>query len=165
MGTRGVFGFRLSGKEYVVYNHYDSYPDGLGVEVIKFIRSVNVENGWSKLRDLVSALSLVNPESKPDVATLARYDGLFSSMANNIHARTWSSIFSFISPLFILQAVYTGTLIHFPDDALFLKSWSCEYAYIIDIDAMMLDFRCSKRTIGFPLVFVMVGDLYDACVT
>jgi len=36
MGTRGLFGFRR-GRYYVVYNHFDSYPSGLGFQLWKEI--------------------------------------------------------------------------------------------------------------------------------
>ena len=32
MGTHGLFGFFYQGRFYVVYNHFDSYEDGLGWE-------------------------------------------------------------------------------------------------------------------------------------
>jgi len=31
MGTRGIFGFIYKGRRYIVYNHFDSYPSGLGL--------------------------------------------------------------------------------------------------------------------------------------
>lgn len=30
MGTRGALGFIKAGEHKVTYNHYDSYPEGLG---------------------------------------------------------------------------------------------------------------------------------------
>lgn len=41
MGTRGFIVFRVKGKDVAFYNHYDSYPTGLGNEIIKFIRSLD----------------------------------------------------------------------------------------------------------------------------
>lgn len=40
MGTSGLFGFVYNGKYYVVYNHYDSYPDGLGQDIINEIKKM-----------------------------------------------------------------------------------------------------------------------------
>ena len=35
MGTRGAIGFRSNGVDKVTYNHYDSYPTGLGFDLMK----------------------------------------------------------------------------------------------------------------------------------
>lgn len=35
MGTRGALGVRLGGHDKLAYNHFDSYPDGLGHDTIK----------------------------------------------------------------------------------------------------------------------------------
>ena len=37
MGTRGLLGFIIAGRRRASYNHLDSYPSGLGVQVAKFI--------------------------------------------------------------------------------------------------------------------------------
>lgn len=42
MGTRGIYGFRFSGTDKLTYSHFDSYPEGLGSEVVEFIRDSSV---------------------------------------------------------------------------------------------------------------------------
>ena len=37
MGTRGLLGFIISGKKYGVYMQYDSYLEGVGVDIAKFL--------------------------------------------------------------------------------------------------------------------------------
>jgi len=37
MGTRGILGFITKGVRKGIYNHFDSYPSGLGDAIIKFI--------------------------------------------------------------------------------------------------------------------------------
>jgi len=37
MGTRGLLGFIIAGRRRASYNHFDSYPSGLGAQVAKFI--------------------------------------------------------------------------------------------------------------------------------
>ena len=37
MGTRGTCGFMYKGEPKLGYNHFDSYPDGLGVQMIDMI--------------------------------------------------------------------------------------------------------------------------------
>ena len=40
MGTRGAFGFRRRGKTYMIYNHFDSYPSGLGCWFVSDIQEI-----------------------------------------------------------------------------------------------------------------------------
>ena len=44
MGTRGICGFRFDDKDYLAYNHFDSYPSGLGVEIAEICKVVNWQN-------------------------------------------------------------------------------------------------------------------------
>lgn len=43
MGTRGLIGFIFKGQRRACYNHFDSYHEGLGVDVILFILSLTPE--------------------------------------------------------------------------------------------------------------------------
>lgn len=40
MGTRGIFGLRVDQKDHLFYNHFDSYPTGLGIEFVTAIAKV-----------------------------------------------------------------------------------------------------------------------------
>lgn len=44
MSTRGVFGYYKEGKTIAGYNHFDSYPSGLGKEIIKFLKNKDLES-------------------------------------------------------------------------------------------------------------------------
>ena len=44
MGTRGVTGFVADGKWYVTYNHFDSYPEYLGMQVLNFAKKLPIGN-------------------------------------------------------------------------------------------------------------------------
>ncbi|WWC92128.1 uncharacterized protein L201_007082 [Kwoniella dendrophila CBS 6074] len=43
MGTRGLLGFIISGKRIGTYNHFDSYPEGLGVAIVRFLLGLTPE--------------------------------------------------------------------------------------------------------------------------
>jgi len=40
MGTRGHFGFRYKKKYYMIYNHFDSYFEGLGKDLLEEIKEM-----------------------------------------------------------------------------------------------------------------------------
>ena len=43
MGTRGLLGFIIKGKKHGVYVQFDSYLEGLGVEIVQFLMLLNDE--------------------------------------------------------------------------------------------------------------------------
>lgn len=68
MSTRGTWGFVLDGKEYLTYNHSDSYPSGLGTDVLSWARQAD----WSKVREQVAALTLVEEQDEPTAEEIAK---------------------------------------------------------------------------------------------
>lgn len=42
MGTRGAIGFYKEGNEKVCYNHFDSYPTGLGDDLISYLKGKTI---------------------------------------------------------------------------------------------------------------------------
>lgn len=63
MGTRGTMAFRLDGELKSSYNHWDSYPTGLGNEMLEFLRATanNRDDVLASIRDLTA----VDPEIEP----------------------------------------------------------------------------------------------------
>ena len=61
MGTRGAYGFRKNGEDKVTYNHFDSYPDGLGSSVMQFA----AENSIADMNTIFDKVVLVSQEDKP----------------------------------------------------------------------------------------------------
>lgn len=43
MSTRGVLGYRQHGKDFLFYNHQDSYPENLGRRVCAMVAAGNTE--------------------------------------------------------------------------------------------------------------------------
>ena len=62
MGTRGFTGFVVDGTEKIAYQQFDSYPSGVGVEVLAFLKTY--PELLAKARDL----KVVNENSKPSAA-------------------------------------------------------------------------------------------------
>jgi hypothetical protein len=61
MGTRGILGFITKGVRKGTYNHFDSYPSGLGDAIIKFILAhtdEELEQMVGKVEQVSSQLSL-----------------------------------------------------------------------------------------------------------
>jgi hypothetical protein len=63
MSTRGILGFRLDGKDYLTYNHSDSYPSWLGVKVVEFVNKH--KNKLDSLKSKVKKLELIDQNVPP----------------------------------------------------------------------------------------------------
>lgn len=56
MSTRGAVGFRKGNKDYLIYNHCDSYPSGLGYGMLRFIKESNIAQ-LNNVTDIIYDLS------------------------------------------------------------------------------------------------------------
>lgn len=132
MGTRGTFGFVIAGDEKLAYNHWDSYPSGLGVDTLKFLRETDVD----ALKERAGHLLLVDPESTPSKEErqhLAKYSNLSVSEQTD---EDWYCLLRENQGNYE-ETLEAGVMIDgsdFPLDSLF-----CEWAYIIDLDHEMLE--------------------------
>lgn len=63
MGTRGFQGMLLNGQTRTVYNHYDSYPTGLGVQVVEFLRT---QEDLAGTAEKFFALTVVDESATPE---------------------------------------------------------------------------------------------------
>lgn len=59
MGTRGCVGFYKDGKEKIGYNHFDSYPTGLGAEIILYLQDKSI----NQLNEIFDETVVVENES------------------------------------------------------------------------------------------------------
>ena len=55
MGTRGSVGIIFNNEEKIGYNHYDSYPSGLGNEILTFLKGKTID----ELKSIFSNITLV----------------------------------------------------------------------------------------------------------
>lgn len=53
MGTRGLYGVVVNGEVKASYNHFDSYPSGLGADIVKFVQGIeNVSDVFEQAQNL-----------------------------------------------------------------------------------------------------------------
>lgn len=111
MGTRGYVGFRMYEQDTGVYNGMDSYPTGLGCEMMCFVKDVQ------SIQDLRHAVVFIIPgEDGTDI--INNGDDLLNAISNH------TSIHQ----------------IEIEDSTCFLAdSLLCEWAYIINLDSNNLE--------------------------
>jgi hypothetical protein len=142
MSTRGAIGFVANGKWYVTYNHSDSYPSWLGMQVLEFCKTVT---DWEELKSRVEKIRLVDEDIPVPADLVEKYScygvtdiGGFRVAAGTLE--NWYNLLRSIQGASTLYAVYTGNLEHMIDSHMFLAdSGYCEWAYIIDLDEMTLN--------------------------
>ena len=134
MGTRGTCGYFLNGEEKVTYNHFDSYPEELGVHVLGVIRDTDM----GELRQKVEAIRLVSKGSKPtpDEIKKCQDANLVDTGVSRQNLEDW----------YCLLRAAQGDLMAYCEVGLMIDGKSflgdsvfCEWAYIINFDTNMLE--------------------------
>ena len=129
MGTRGSYGFKKDGKYKVTYNHYDSYPEGLGGDILKYIKSKTIE----ELNEVFDNLRMVSEVDKPptseDIENFKIYSDLGVSSGKP-------------SEWYVLLRLMQGKL-HLHEEAGIMIDnkegmFGNDYTYIIDLDVNKL---------------------------
>jgi hypothetical protein len=116
MSTRGAYGFKINNQTKVIMSPYDSYPGGLGADIINFLQKVDL----TRLKEKAQSLQPI-PQSLIKDNPLAEKD-------------IWRE------PTQVLQGIYTGTLQSYFEAKKFLEDLLfCEYAYLINFDTNLLE--------------------------
>jgi hypothetical protein len=135
MSTRGFLGFVIDGQEKIAYNHSDSYPEHLGVNVLGWARFA--ATNLDKVRELAVALRVVSDNDQPtdkDIERLAQFHN--PGVGDRTDRPTWYQLLRETqgSPAAVLQAGALEDASGFPADSLF-----AEWGYIVDLDAQTFE--------------------------
>lgn len=137
MGTRGFLGFVADGREIITYNHWDSYPSGLGENVLEWLR-VNVSAGnMTEVKESARNIKIVTDETPitdEDVSRLAAWSDM--TVGGPSDSPMWYQLLRQTqgSPVDILASGYVEDASEFPRDSLF-----CEWGYLVDLDTEMFE--------------------------
>lgn len=139
MGTRGAVGFRVDGVDRVIYNHSDSYPEGLGHSTLEFIVEQNVihrDNLLPALREQARKLIPVNEDDIPTPEQIKQLEPYTNRSVNGGKTDFYTLLRKTQGDLgLMLEAGYYAGNEGFLLDGLF-----CEHAYIINLDSGMLEY-------------------------
>ena len=142
MGTRHLTAVQLDGEYKIAqYGQWDGYPSSQGVDVLKFLNTANLEAFRDKLRKLKWA----TPEQIEDawvtagatrgtdnvsVGTANKLEQQHPELSRNTGAKILDVVATSPDPSQLLMV----DRIEFAQDSLF-----CEWAYVIDLDANILE--------------------------
>lgn len=132
MGTRGAYGFRINGQDKVSYHHFDSYPTGLGIEIMNFISKTSIE----EMKEIAEKIILVEQGSVPtekQIKVCEPYTNL--DVSNRSKADWYCLLREAQGNLDVHKNIpYMIDSKEFLADSLF-----CEWAYIVNLDNGMLE--------------------------
>ena len=134
MGTRGLMGFRKNGQDKTSYNHYDSYPDGLGDSVIQFCRETSIE----EINTIFDKIVLVDEEVMP---TRKQINGCkeWTDLSVSEHTKyDWYCLLR--NAQGDLNAFKNGLRYMIDRHDFIYDSLFCEFGYIINLDDNTLEF-------------------------
>jgi hypothetical protein len=133
MGTRGFVGLVADGTEKIAYNHWDSYPGGLGLDVLRWLRGVS---DMDSLRAAVAALRVVGENDEPTAEDIERLKPWTNLGVGDRSENSWYCLLRETqgNPGEMLAAGYIEDAGEFPTDSLF-----AEWGYIVDTDAQTFE--------------------------
>lgn len=148
MGTRGFVGFVSDEKETITYNHWDSYPEGVGVTVLSFVNSLD-EHTEEAYRQKAATLKHVSEDVPPTRDQVVELIGHANLGVSTGCADEWYVLLreTHGNPGAILDVGYAENAPEWPLDSLF-----AEWGYVVDFDRRKLEvykgFQTSRPQFG-----------------
>lgn len=137
MSTRGLMGFRIEGKDKLTYNHSDSYPEGLGNDLVgALIGADGLLKDLDGLYAKAKALRVIKGNKPATKEDIAKYGKHLSEGVSTGKPTEWYCL------LRNLQGDLRGTLdagIMIDGKNFIKESLFCEWAYIINLDAFTFE--------------------------
>lgn len=145
MGTRGIIGFKTAEKEVIIYNHFDSYPEGLGADVLNWIAGRIAASDYETFigqtkQQVQSMVAVGDQEPTKSQITKCEKAGVVDLSVSNRSTSDWYCL------LRGAQGNIEKTLeVGFYEDASeFFKEgthfFGCEYGYMLDLENEVLNF-------------------------
>lgn len=140
MSTRGYLGLKKNGELKGMYNHFDSYPSGLGVSIIDTINKIDSKDRIKVLNDTYDYIQLIDEDSKPtkEQIKLCKDSGVANFIVSTKSEDDWYCLLRQTQgelQIYIDKVIpYMLNGNDFINDGLF-----CEWYYIINLDTNKLE--------------------------
>jgi len=147
MSTRGVIGLVVGKKKFGIYNHFDSYPDGLGDEVVNFISGLTPTR-LKKFKNNVKALTCVKKD--PSEAEKKYYSDYADLSVSEQSLDDWYCLLHSFQGSDGLDYIARGVCKHIDNAWSEIKSkgsWT-EWAYVLDLDNKTMEVYDSQKKAG-----------------
>lgn len=136
MSTRGIIGVRIDGKDKLTYNHFDSYPKGLGISILE--QAAHIQDVWGieESKRLARKLKLVSNDIPPTAAEIAELMNFSNMGVGEQSDADWYCLLRELQGKLVdaLTIGYMEDGCDFIYDSLF-----CEWGYIVNLDEGVLE--------------------------
>ena len=135
MGTRGLVCFKYKGKYYCIYNHWDSYFEGLGLDLVNEIKAAIKDGTFDEWKNMLEKCKIIDENENPTYDDIEKLKDVTDLKVSSQSTSDWYCLLrnthgSFIKPLEVgylkLHNLNLNTLS--PCD-LFI-----EYTYLLNLD-------------------------------
>lgn len=138
MSTRGSIGYIVNGKFSSTYNHSDSYPSGLGEEIVEFCKTVR---DWEQFKANLAKVKFADNGYVPTAKEIEENKHFADLGVSNQKYEDLYCLLRNVQGADQLHAIRDGKLTLLEDSGDFIKdSLFCEYAYILNLDTNKLEF-------------------------
>lgn len=141
MSTRGAWGIKKGDKLIVQYNHFDSYPTGLGEQIVEDLNEwyKDAPEEWIKrLNEVLDEVEVINEEKTPQPTEEQLQYIRDEGIPFNENYKEWYSVLSELQGRVL---PYLKGFKYFLDWGVewLNDSLSCEWAYIFNLDNNTLE--------------------------
>jgi hypothetical protein len=148
IGTKGCYGFHRDGVDKLTYNHFDSYPEGLGADIVEFVRQTSVE----EMNQIFDRIQMVDEDKMATPDQVAECYKWYNGAVSTGQPTEWYALLR--NAQGDLNAFKEG-LRYMIDSSSFMEDSLCEWAYVINLTTNRLEIykgHCNvKLVIEFPL--------------
>lgn len=124
MSTRAVLGFAVDGEEKIGYNAVNSYPAGLGEEILAWLHAVDIDEVKAKAKNL----RVITEDTTPTLEQISKYKSYATSRITGGSLSEW----------YVLLRELQGNLEETLEVGLILDGTDAiedsHYGYVVDFD-------------------------------
>lgn len=135
MGTRGLLIFKHKGKYYSIYNHFDSYFEGLGINLVKEIKDAISNGTFDEWKNMLEKCKIIFEDDEPTNDDKEKLKDVTDLTVSRQSSNDWYCLLrktqgSYVEPLTLgYLKLSNHNLTIKPECDLFI-----EYTYTLDFD-------------------------------
>lgn len=150
MGTRGTYGFIKNGEKKLSYNHFDSYPSGLGEKIKEYITTHSI----SQMNETFDKIRMVSDEKTYNVDFINNplYEKYLKFSDNGVNGGCgWYALLRNVQ----------GNLSAYddPDLDVMLEGEGDEWEYVLNLDTNELEVSCLCHQITKRFSFEQISSI------
>ena len=141
MSTRGAWGIKRGNKLIVQYNHFDSYPTGLGEQIVEDLNEwrKNAPEEWIKrLNEVLDEVEVIDEEETPEPTEEQLQYIRDEGITFNENYKEWYSVLNELQGRVLPYLKGFKYFLNTGEDLLKYKLF-CEWAYIFNLDNNTLE--------------------------